>query len=302
MARNVSDQHGRAFEYAITLVLSERDGATLTSRAQEDQARDRVRFDQLPQELATHFMSGARCVANHIHILVPPGTHTDRMEIDRLPDVAGRATNERNVSDICLKFPNHVHLNLSIKNNHLALKHQRPSSLMQQLGYPKGSPEDIAYRNGLQGIYGNFYREARDLSPDARKFCDLTVIQPNFIDEVLYAPVCGHVCQTLTRELQTLQKCQQFFSFLIGKADFSKIVLRRKQVEVTRFSAIQSPTQCTVSQPDNSHISLDFNNGWLIALRLHTAASAMGKTTPSLKFDTQGIEVPLPTVIWNLRI
>mgnify|MGYP003756609109 FL=1 len=156
MARNVSDQHGRAFEYAITLVLSKRDGATLTQRAQDDQAGDKARFDQLPQNFSTHFMSGARCVANHIHVLLPSGTQTNSMEIDRLPDVAGTARSERNVSDISLKFPNHVHLNLSIKNNHLALKHQRPSSLMQQLGHPKGSPEDNAYRKNFETFMAFF--------------------------------------------------------------------------------------------------------------------------------------------------
>lgn len=301
MTENVSDQHGRAFEYAITCQLSQIHGAVLTIRAMEDQERDAARFGQLPQELAEHFTAGAQCIANHIHCLLPPGTDIENVQIDRLPDTAGTAA-ESNVTDIQLGFRNHIHLNLSIKNNHFALKHQRPPSLMQQLGFAKNSLEDIEYRTGLNQVYAIFYQRARALSPDAVNFRDLTAIQPDFIDTNLYAPVCDYVIRQLTERLVTPETCRHFFSFLVGETDFTKIILLRSHIEVMRFNAIPMPTECTVQHlaNTNNYILLFFDNGWQMSLRLHTASSVMGDSTPSLKFDTQGRDLPLPKEEWEL--
>ena len=298
MPENVSNLHGRSFEYAITDELRRLPGATLTLQAQGDQARDAANFLQLPVNLAERFRAGARCIVHNLHRLLPCGVALNNVTIDRLPDTAGMAAHS-NVTDIQLSFPDYV-LNLSIKNNHFALKHQRPPSLMQQLGCEKNSQEDREYRNGMQIIFETFYKEAHELMPHAVNFRDLTACQGNFIDNHLYEPVCNYIYLKLQKELLNQEKCKHFFQFLVGETNFTKIILLDDHVEVEKFNKIPVPTSCAVSHPDNSYIHLAFNNGWLLTLRLHTAASAMGQHSPSLKFDTQGVKLPIEVESWEL--
>lgn len=306
MTENVSNLHGRSFEYAITVeLLSHLPGATLTPRAQGYQERDVALFGQLPHDLAEHFKAGARCIVRNLPSLLPRGANLNGVIIDRLPDEAGTAA-QSNVTDIQLAFPNYI-LNLSIKNNHFALKHQRPPSLMQQLGYEKGSPEDEEYRTGLREVYAIFNREAQDFyvqeagepMPPTVNFRDLISYDENFIDNHLYEHVCNYVFLTLQRELANQDKCQHFFRFLVGETNFTKLILLNDRVEVANFYEIPMPTSCIVQRIDHSYIHLSFNNEWQLSLRLHTAASAIGNT-PSLKFDTQGAGLPIPADSWLL--
>ena len=56
-----------------------------------------------------------------------------KITVDRLPDTAARGGNP---TDINIMF-NNGQVNLSIKHNHRAVKHQRPSALAQQCGFIK---------------------------------------------------------------------------------------------------------------------------------------------------------------------
>lgn len=292
MPKNVSNLHGRSFEYTITNELSRLPGATLTPRAQADQARDAANFQLLPRDLAEHFRNGARCIFHNLHSLLPNGVISNNVIIDRLPDIAGMAA-QSNVTDIQLSFPNY-RLNLSVKNNHSALKHPRPSALMQQLGIRKESQDDKEYRTGLREVYATFDQEARDFYKQETgeaisrntNFRDLTAYDEGFIDNHLYNPVCDFVCQKLQRELANPEMCRHYFFFLVGKINFYKLILKNDSVVVEKYNEVPAPTSCIVQRQAHSYILLFFSNGWQLSLRLHTASLAIGNT-PSLKFDTQ---------------
>ncbi len=290
MAENISDKNGRAFEYIIAVELAALPGNTLTPRAVADQGRDGEKFFELPENMQTRFLAGAKALVAQLKELEIP---VEGISIDRLPDSAAQ---QGDVTDICLIGRDGKSVNLSIKNNHSALKHQRPPSLMQQLNFSKGLPEDVIYRQELQRVFNGFYAQAQTVAPNAVNFRDVESASLGSINRYLYEPVCALVARNLARYLHDRNRCQFFFMFLVGNTQYLKCILKGDSIEVTDFSAIGIPTACTVShsaeQP--SYIFLGFNNGWQISMRLHTAASAMGNMggTPSTKFDTQPIALP----------
>lgn len=289
---NISDQTGRGFEFAIVDELRKQDGVSLTDRAQADQVRDGVKFRTLDQYRMRSFQRAASALATILRgepFMFATGL------VDRLPDDDAR---EGDVTDIRIHKPNGCTINLSIKNNHHALKHQRPPSLMQQLGFPKKSYEDFNYRTELQKRFDAFYREAKLLCPKATTFPELKLADPNFISSHLYAPVCDLVVCFLRNYLKDANICITFFTFLVGNTDYIKVIFQNGNLEFVDFSSIKKPTSCDVAfnKENPSYIYLTFNNGWKLNLRLHTASSrlAASGSTPSLKFDTQPIDKPLP--------
>lgn len=292
---SISDQTGRAFEYAIVKCLAERYGATLTTRAIQDQVRDKVKFDTLDAGHSRDFLHAAETLAR---VLTAQPFAIGAARVDRLPDDDAK---DGDVTDIRVTTANGRILNLSIKNNSHAFKHQRPPSLMQQLGFPKKSYPDLSYRSSLSSIFSDFYSAGKKLCPSATLFSELKDLDCNFINKELYCPVCMLVAKTLQQYLSNDKICTTFFQFLVGVKDYIKIVLQNGVLEFTDFSRIASPLSCKVefsSIMDPSYIYLTFSNQWKISLRLHTASSSLpGRgQTPSLKFDTQPISTPLQSV------
>jgi hypothetical protein len=72
--------------------------------------------------------------------------------IERLSDNEGK---KGDVTDIRLRFDNRTE-NLSIKHNHKALKHQRPSATPKQCGFKKTSIESINFKSKYKKITSKF--------------------------------------------------------------------------------------------------------------------------------------------------
>lgn len=289
---NISDQTGRAFEYVIVKELAMLPGVSLTDRAKVAQLRDKPKFESLEDSRREELSLASRALVRTL--CAPPFTIGNSI-IDRLQDneaIAGDVTDIR-IQSSGSRPP----INLSVKNNHFALKHQRPPSLMQQLGFVKGGQVDIEYRRKLNKIFQSFYSAANHLCPNAKLFSDLKNVDDLFIDRCLYAPVCDLVSSVLKMKLCDSNTCKTFFRFLVGYTDYVKVVLHQGRLEFTNFSQIVIPTSCIVQYTPASpnYIFLTFDNNWKISMRLHTANSKLGKTsgTPSVKFDTQPLRMPL---------
>ena len=289
---NISNQTGRAFEYAIVNELAKLPGVSLTDRAAMAQRRDKPKFERLEPLQSNEFCHASRVLAQ---TFTAPPYAIGAATIDRLTDNDAR---KGDVTDIRIQPSLARHpINLSVKNNHFALKHQRPPSLMQQLGFVKGSDADIEYRVKLQEIFDSFHRTGKSICPSARLFRELKDIDQGFIDRCLYAPVCRLVSSTLRSYLADSIACQTFFSFLVGNIDFIKVILYHGCLEFENFSQIALPSCCRVgfSHESPSYVFLAFDNEWEISMRLHTASSrlaSIGKI-PSLKFDTQAMNMPV---------
>lgn len=292
---NVADQHGRAFECMIAQAMIVRWGARLTPEAQADQERDAARVAQLPPDLFQTFWAASNQI---VTILQNRGPCFNNCSLDRLSDTEAR---DGDVTDIRLSLLDGSIINLSVKNNHFALKHQRPNSLMKQLGIPIGSEQDRSYRVRLSAIYGDFYRNARELLPQVQYFRELNDVQDDFISSHLYHPVCEQVAATLNTFLNA-GSCQTYFTFLVGNTNFTKIILCRGCLRFEDYSGVPTTQQCIVNYSVGrpQYIFLDFDNQWSLSLRLHTAASSIGTRTPSLKFDTQPVRCPVPHIEYPL--
>ena len=287
---NISDQTGRAFEFAIVSELARLSGITLTSRASDAQLRDRAKFEDLDSYRKQVFQEAAKAL---VQTLLVDGVNS--ASVDRLSDDEATAGD---VTDIRIS-PTGMHpvVNLSIKNNHHALKHQRPPSLMQQLGFAKGSPQDYEYRTQLQSVFDTFYVASRKLVPGATMFSQLKDVDDEFINRQLYAPVCELVTATLRKYLVNDIVCKTFFRFLVGNTDYIKVVLCQRRLKLTNFAQIPTPSGCDAnySRAKPSYIYLAFDNNWQISMRLHTASSRLDEIEqiPSTKFDTQPMRMPL---------
>lgn len=282
-----SNQQGRALEYAIVEEIIRNlpsNQVTLSSRTLQDQQRDYSKYISLPENLITRYQKGAICLLGWLETEFSISQHL--IEIDRLPD---KSSNQGDVTDIRISS-NSFCINLSIKHNHQALKHQRPASTAQHCGYTKASLEDINFRKNYHQIIQNFmglYREYnlfRDLEQSA-------------IFEFLYTPICLLVSESISTLCQSALNANHLFTFLTGNTDFYKVILPAQQdcIKIQKFIHIP-PVESVLAASDRNYVYLEFSNGWDMALRLHTASSRI-QPNPSLKFDTQPAKISVPEQI-----
>jgi hypothetical protein len=294
MAENISDRNGRALEFAIVRLLLDKIpdsvplGCTLA-----DQQRDGVKFDALPVSQQSHFINSAKTI--FVWLAQKHALDSGNISIERLTDDAAK---KGDVTDIRLLISGRV-LNLSVKHNHRALKHQRPAATASQAGYAKKSPEDVSYRAAYKKITDAFIGNAAQVKKTATEFAELKTIQTDFIDKQLYAPMCALVTEFLNTQVSKAPYTQQFFSFIVGMTDYHKIIVYQDKIDIHEFAFMPAVESLTAVQRNDSYIDVHFSNGWAIAMRLHTASSRIKGV--SVKFDTQLLIESAPVETLNLH-
>lgn len=290
---NVSNQYGRALEYIIVENIIEcfpEITFIKTDRCQNDQLRDRGQFLGLSTAMQGEYNHTATLLSTWLNQNFDLG---NTITIDRLNDSAGQAGI---VTDIRLEngFQN---INLSIKHNHFALKHQRPEGVPQSLGIMSGSDLDIDYRNGLSLLMDDFFNNARIVHPNLEKWSELKEIDSNYINSNLYEPINDYVRNFL---MSQNNRAAQYFNFLVGTENYYKIIDLPNQIEIREFNNLPIPDSFTINVIRSSTISVAFSNGWDIPMRLHTASSRIPSTAANstgLKYDSQppvNIEALIP--------
>lgn len=284
MAENISDRNGRALEFAIvTVLIKKMPTMMLLANTLADQQRDRVKFAALSEQQQAHFISSAESI--FAWLSKKYAINTGKITLERLTDDAAK---KGDVTDIRLIIAGEK-VNLSIKHNHTALKHQRPTATATQGGYAKNSLEDIKYRAEYKKIADDFLNSAEQLKKGAIDFAELKAIQADFIEQQLYAPMCKLVTDFLNLHVAHPSCAQQFFSFIVGMTDYHKIIVYSDKIEIHEFASMPATHSLKAIQVDNSYIHVRFSNGWVISMRLHTASSKIKGV--SLKFDTQLLNV-----------
>jgi hypothetical protein len=287
MAVNNSDRNGRALEYAVVKELSNIPNATLTQRAINDNARDKPKFDAISQEspqLQQQFIAAAVKISNWIsHQFV-----NQTITIDRLPD------SSTSVTDITINTPT-AKLELSLKHNHFALKHPRPYSIAQACGYMKNTQQDISHRNLMQTVDNNFRALANGV-PNYNN-CTQAIISS------LYNNVYG-ACVTSINNWSAgdTNLAKNLFGFMVNNGFYKIIVHTGTNLSVTVQDYLSLASVSTVNasiNPASKYLTLNFSNGWEIALRVHTAATKISKPSSqlSLKFDAQRVAGTINEII-----
>lgn len=281
---NISDRNGRALEYKIIDYLigeQSKFKVILGEQAKSDQQRDIFKYESLPVELKNSYSKTAVIIHNWLLGLID----CKEIFIDKNTDASGK---RGDVTDIRIVFGGRK-VNLSVKHNHSALKHQRPPTTAIWCGYDKKSREDVGFRKAYNDIINRFLIDAKTIMPEAQNFRDLVAKKGDYIKNNLYYPICELVSNTINNLCIDKKHAQYLFNFLVGSTSFYKVIDFVNRVLVLDFTRIPQAENVRAAVEGKSYIYLNFSNGWKLSMRLHTAASKIGK---SLKFDTQALDLP----------
>lgn len=277
-----SNNNGRALEAKLVDVLCQKNSAiSLVGTTQQDQQRDLAYFAALSQAQQQLFEDFAVKYADELSV-------GSIQTIQRLKDSAAVAGD---VTDIRIGYGNNIVKNISLKHNHDACKHQRPAALIRnQLGIQDPNL-DRQYRNELKLIENEF--KALVLPTDVEDgnlvFRAVKARLPNSIPD-LYSNVCNLVRHYLLNHTDPAS-IQRYFRFLVGNTNFEKVILdpTSRLIRIKDFSNIPNATRITNASinPQNGYLVVQFNNNFILNMRLHTASSSFKLTSAlSLKFDS----------------
>lgn len=286
MKKNTSDRNGRAFEFKLVQTIFENcPNASLTKRALEVQERDEKKFLQLPIQLQQDFISASDDFFNRLGEF--DVKTNEEFLIDRLPDSEAK---KGNVTDINVTQGGSK-INFSIKSNHKALKHQRPSTAVERLGLSKNHELCLDYRKWYKKTIAEFHEARRNLDPDATRYSELKSIDSDFINDYLYAPFCRKISEIYCTQGQSQEAASSLFTFLVGCSNYYKITHESGSIRSEEFFNISSPSwlSSAFNERKPNYVNLKFSNDWKISMRLHTCSGTI-KPSVDLKFDTQKIE------------
>lgn len=277
-----SNLNGRLLEYYIVKELLNNTSSSLSEHSKIDQIRDEAKIMDISNSLNQTFLSSSKRLKEWVKGKI----NLDGAVIIRHTDDSGV---EGDVSDITIvNSKTDEKLNLSIKHNHLALKHQRPPSTPQQLGIPKNSTEDIRFRKDLDNILNEFQKQSKLLNPNVKLFSEVVQIVPS----KLYTPVCKLICDLINKYGNDSTKSDHYMKFLIGNTDYTKVVVIHGEIQLSKYQDLPASTSMKAELISDKNIIVDFNNGVVVNMRLHTASSRI--ETNSLKFDTQPQQLNVP--------
>lgn len=312
----LSDRSGRGFEFSVTKsILSELERlyparVKVTSRAIESQRHGREQFESLNTEQKKQFeKSGKKIVEwlqenrlrkiGEMKFEKPRGTlltflakeptsdKITQVELDRIPDIAGV---RGDVTDIRIKLLSKegvATVNVSLKHRHDALKHPRLTRVPEWVGCAN-TREAKQYLRNYENIWATFFQKGKELAPNARRFRELKAVDMNFVEEKLYKPLYSLVASFLQQNITSTSQVRKMFDFIVGRFDFVKFVDHDSKIEVRDFSNITQPDSVKIEYDHSGYLYLQFDNGWRLSGRLHTATEWL---KPSIKFDIQPVNL-----------
>lgn len=279
---SVSNLNGRLLEYLIVKEITDNHDCIIDDSTLKDQQRDIEKVKLVDEKILQKF----KLSSTKIRIWLLNKIDLNNSKIIRHTDSSGI---EGDVSDITIENKNlNQKINLSIKHNHLALKHQRPSSTPQQLGIPKKSNEDLLFRENYKRIFEEFRIKSLEINPTVNLYSEVV----NIIPTSLYQPMCELVSDFINKYGNDNDKSNTFMRFIIGNTNFTKIVVNENDICFYKFQDLPNSLSMNSKLVSDKNIIVDFNNGIKVNMRIHTASSRF--QTNSLKFDTQPYELEVP--------
>lgn len=274
---------GRIFEYFVVKQFqSSNPTCSLDAETLRMQDRDRRQLHSIdPDELK-------RLECASLTLLDWVSMRIDVRDVKRMPDSAGRIGD---ATDVVVVGSSDV-LRLSLKSNHDAAKHQRPMSLMQQLGFDKKSVEDLDYRSQYRIVINRFNEELKLTVPIPTEFRHLK----EDVIKRLYSEVCRKVSTTINNYRAVPSAVKHYQRFLFGKNDCVKVVKSQTSLTIKDYGSLVPAREMFAKQENASHIDLFFDGHMHFRMRLHTAASKI-TGNPSLKFDTTLVNAPILSIV-----
>jgi len=277
----VSNLNGRSLEYLLVKLISDNNpNITIPESTMNAQNRDEANISKLNSELKTSMESS--CLKIYDWII---SELEELTEVIRFTDHQGTLGNPTDIKVIS----NSRDLNISLKHNNDAVKHQRPSATAQQFGYQKRSSEDLLFRTKYESILDDFYDICIDSYPEAKKYNEVTDMTYDF----LYKPMNDLVVSFINEFGNKPNNRNHYFKFIFGDENIFRVIANGGQVNIV--PNVPSTDIISISAERHSlgdetidmknYIKIIFNDEFFIIQRLHTASSLI--ESRSLKYDTR---------------
>jgi hypothetical protein len=265
-----SASNGKAFEFIACKAISHLPDTHLTGRAHEKQIRDEREFENQDKVQKLALSLSAQFLASWL-----TSNSTAPREIDRPDDGLGE---QGDPSDLIVKTPSKIH-RISLKNGNESIKHQRPSNLAGQAGFPSSSIENMQWKSSYAKAVSDYFRSnhpglAEIESDDLDSFSLYSAINSVAVDFLL---------EVVAKDPLAIKN---LYEFLVGPPSLVLVTCTKKSVSIWRWSGNRENLTLEVDKSEN-FIFLKFSNGHEFSMRLHTASSSISCSSPSLKWDTQ---------------
>ena len=302
-----SNDNGRAYEYACLQALYEAIRKYRVVQIIENSSLvvSQLAWDRLSVQQQEIYTLSASSICSTIFALEPNILEQgeDTLEIYIQGDREGE---KADVRDIIIKRNNIVwEIGLSIKHNHLAIKHSRIARTLDFGARWYGVPCSSSYWEEVKPVF-DFLEEEK------RKGTLFSELESK--DTQIYLPLLTAFIKELEKQVKgNREVAKRLVEYLLSKYDFYKVISHDEQ----RITTIQSfnmygtlnlpssqikPTIKVqrVNMPQNilyiglklssaSIVLLVFDNGWQFSFRIHNASKIV---EPSLKFDIRIEGVP----------
>lgn len=301
-----SNNQGRAYEYVIINRLREyitqyRPVHILQNKSFEDAKKA---YAEITQELKDLLSLSADVAITKLYDLEPLiFEDNDELELMIQNDGKGEDGDVRDI--LIIRTSIGWEIGLSVKHNHLAVKHSRLSNTIDfgDKWYNKKCSDTYWLEvNSVFDKLDSYIAQNMEWNQVARK------------SDEIYMPILSAWMNELQRAYNEDHKiCKRFVEYLLGRSDFYKVI----SLDTKRLTKLQGynlhgqlnktgkrkPTTLIplVKLPDTiryigfkenskTTVEITMNNGWSFSFRIHNADRKVKK---SLKFDIQFIGVPV---------
>jgi hypothetical protein len=274
-----SNDTGRALEYVIAEEFSNA-GFTFGPLAITHQQNYAPYFNALPTSQQSMFESAAE---NLLRWFLKEFPNTPKV-LDSLPDNSG------SVVDLTLGSPN-SNINLSIKHNHLALRHNRPHGLPNRCEVSQSHATEY-----LEHLYR--------IELEMRKSDPATHFR-NMVDKPKWMKLINENARKFMEKWAVISResVPAYFGYLTSNdSPYYKIEVGSNfpnKVYIHEFLGNKPPKSLSISFNSLDYLVLSYDNGWTISKRLHNASSRIDhlssscrSSTSDWKWDVQLISQP----------
>lgn len=296
-----SNDNGRAYEYACVIALHEAVKQHRTIQIVQNSSLEvsKSAWDKMSKQQQELYQLSAASVTSTIFAMEPNilEVSSDTLDIYIQSDQEGQ---EADVRDIILRRNDIVwEIGLSVKHNHLAIKHSR---IARSLDFGKkwyGVPCSSMYWEEVKSVFDFLESEKKQ----GTLFSEL-----ENKDLQIYLPLLNAFVKEIERQVRgNTDIAQRFVGYLLSRYDFYKIISHDEHrittiqsfnmygtlnlpskkgkpiVKVQRVNLPQNMLYIGLKSGSMSTVLLSFDNGWQFSFRIHNNANKI--VEPSLKFD-----------------
>lgn len=296
-----SNDNGRAYEYACVIALYEAVKQHRTIQIVQNSSLEvsKSAWDKMSKQQQELYQLSAASVTSTIFAMEPNilEVSSDTLDIYIQSD---QERQEADVRDIILRRNDIVwEIGLSVKHNHLAIKHSR---IARSLDFGKKW-----YEVPCSSMYWEEVKSVFDFLESEKKQGTLFSELENK-DLQIYLPLLNAFVKEIERQVRgNTDIAQRFVGYLLSRYDFYKIISHdehrittiqsfnmygtlnlpskkeKPTVKVQRVNLPQNMLYIGLKSGSMSTVFLSFDNGWQFSFRIHNNANKI--VEPSLKFD-----------------